>query len=91
MTAGTLSPDVAFPVAETVETEGSTGALRLSMESSAFVCACWTVMGEVACEEKVACYYTVEGRIDRTAHLFECMARHGGRKWRRRDLCWSWS
>jgi hypothetical protein len=37
------------------------------------------VTGEVACEEKKTCYYTLEGGIDNTAYLFECMARHGGR------------
>jgi hypothetical protein len=42
--AGTLSPDAAFPEAAeaevvlvVLEAEGSTGVLRLSMESSAFV------------------------------------------------------
>jgi hypothetical protein len=49
-----LSPDAPFPEAKAVETEGSTGVLRLSMESSAFVCACCTVTGEVACGEKEA-------------------------------------
>jgi hypothetical protein len=34
------------------------------------------VTGEVACEEKKTCYYTLEGGIDNTAYLFECMARH---------------
>lgn len=52
MAVGTLSPDAAFPGAKTVEAEGSTGVFRLSMESSAFVCACCTVTGEVACGEK---------------------------------------
>lgn len=57
---GTLSPDEAFPEADTVEAEGSTGVLRLSMERSAFVWACCTVTGEVACEKKT-CYYLLEG------------------------------
>ena len=79
MAAGTLSPEAAFPEAETAETEGSTGVLRLSMESSAFVCACCTVTGEVACGEEKSCQYTLINRIDRTTDLFECMARHGVR------------
>jgi hypothetical protein len=55
-----LSPDAALPPeAETAEAEDSTGVLRLSMERSAFVCACCTVMGEVACGEKKTYYYTL--------------------------------
>jgi hypothetical protein len=75
---GTLSPDAPFPEARTVETEGSTGVLRLSMESSAFVCACCTVTGEVAYGER-RLIVTLEGKPYTTTDLFECMARHGGR------------
>jgi len=74
-----LSPDAAFPdEAETTEAEGSTGVLRLSMERRALVCACCTVMGEVACEEKGHIATVERGPLTRT-HLLERMARHGWR------------
>lgn len=46
--AEALGAEAVFPNAETVEGERSMGLLRLSMESNAFVCACCTLMGEVA-------------------------------------------
>ena len=49
--AGTLSVEGAFDDVEVLDIEGSRGLLRLSIESKAFVCACCTVMGAVACIE----------------------------------------
>lgn len=40
--------DAVFKTVE-AEAEGATGVLRFSMASSAFVCACCTVTGQVAC------------------------------------------
>jgi hypothetical protein len=48
---GTLRLDAVFKTVE-AEAEGARGVLRFSMASSAFVCACCTVTGEVACGEK---------------------------------------
>ncbi len=75
---GTLRPDAVFPKVKTVEVEGSTGVLRLSMASSAFVCACCTVTGEVACGENLV-IGILEGKVYTKTDLFECMARHGER------------
>jgi len=49
---GTLRLDAVFKTVE-AEAEGATGVLRFSMASSAFVCACCTVTGKVACGEKM--------------------------------------
>ena len=76
MAGGTLRPDAVFPKVKTVEAEGSTSVLRFSMASSAFVCACCTVTGEVACGEKKV-IGILEGKAYTKTHLFECMARHG--------------
>ncbi len=78
MAGETLRPDAVFPEVKTVEAEGSTGVLRLSMASSAFVCACCTVTGEVACGEKMV-IGMLEGKVCTKTDLFECMARHGER------------
>jgi len=72
----TLRPDAVFPEVKTVEAEGSTGVLRLSMASSAFVCACCTVTGEVACGENLV-IGILEGKVYTKTDLFECMARLG--------------
>jgi hypothetical protein len=60
-----------------VEAEGSSTVV-LSMASSAFVCACCMVTGEVACGEKMV-IGMLEGKVYTKTDLFECMACHGER------------